>query len=339
MRAKRIIFMGSFDPFHKGHLTIVNQLKILHDVNGGGTNWLHIIPAYQNPNKKKPMFTYDDRVQIIKCNVYNRIYGYGPEQTNVIVDDIEQQMSLGLKKGAKIYSVNVLREFCRKHLDDKIIWALTQETYDELKDDKWYDSEECLSIPDSIEIVKIEPLFAKIHSTQIREALLNNDNGFLNENLFQLAVDITKEKFEKQANKTVGKPLVEQQETDECHQPQLGDKVTVDGITGYVLKLNEEGKPTLLCSKNLGSMDWWRAVKEASKSPWYFPSVEELQDQWQTINKLDIINGGDWYWSSTEDYENKANAFYVGMHNGFKGNPPKDWNCKVRAFAKVNQKQ
>ena len=34
--------------------------------------------------------------------------------------------------------------------------------------------------------------------------------------------------------------------------PKLGDKVTIDGIEGYVLEVDEEGEPAVLCSEFLG---------------------------------------------------------------------------------------
>ncbi len=57
MIQKTCVYPGTFDPFHNGHLDIVKRaLKIFETV---------IIAVAENP-RKKPMFTLEERVDMIK---------------------------------------------------------------------------------------------------------------------------------------------------------------------------------------------------------------------------------------------------------------------------------
>ncbi|HIE59406.1 MAG TPA: pantetheine-phosphate adenylyltransferase [Hydrogenothermaceae bacterium] len=60
MIQKTCVYPGTFDPFHNGHLDIVKRaLKIFETV---------IIAVAENP-RKKPMFTLEERVYMIKSSL------------------------------------------------------------------------------------------------------------------------------------------------------------------------------------------------------------------------------------------------------------------------------
>ncbi|MHB8189092.1 MAG: pantetheine-phosphate adenylyltransferase [Ferrimicrobium sp.] len=54
---KRALFPGSFDPFHYGHLEVVERAAALFDVV--------IVAAMRNPQKAGPLFSLEDRISII----------------------------------------------------------------------------------------------------------------------------------------------------------------------------------------------------------------------------------------------------------------------------------
>lgn len=77
---------------------------------------------------------------------------------------------------------------------------------------------------------------------------------------------------------------------------------------------------------------------------WYLPSINELNALWNnltTLNKALTVGGGGqafenyYYWSSTEDYNNSASAWYIDFSNGLTndyGGRPKSWVAYVRAI-------
>ena len=109
----------------------------------------------------------------------------------------------------------------------------------------------------------------------------------------------------------------------------IGKKVKINGIEGYVLEVDNAGKPTVLCSEILGKMSWYDAMKTANQGPWHLPTVEEWKKYYEVVRELD----GDWffYWTSTE--YNSLHARCVVTGNGDVPNGTKAGSAYVRAFA------
>lgn len=116
---------------------------------------------------------------------------------------------------------------------------------------------------------------------------------------------------------------------------KLGNKVTIDGVEGYVLEVDDAGEPTVLCSEILGEMSWENAMKTANQDPWYLPTVEEWKKYWKAVKELD----GDWsyYWTSTE--YSLLGACYVDTGDGDVSDDAKRYSYCVRAFAFVGSKK
>ena len=117
---------------------------------------------------------------------------------------------------------------------------------------------------------------------------------------------------------------------------KLGDKVTIDGVEGYVLEVDDAGKPTVLCSEILGDITWHDAMEKANQGLWHLPMEDEFRKYYKIIRELD----GDWhlYWTSTED--NLINAHSVNTSCGTVGDfYLKTTNLYVRAFAFVGSKK
>ena len=172
------IFLGSFNPPYIGHLNCI-QSVLSSDI--GDSLRIHIIPCKQNPNKKESVsFSY--RYDMCKSL-------FEPLSDNVIVNDIE------IKHDWK-YTYDMLEYISNdndKTISKDFLWIITEETYNELINNKWYKSDDILSkyINKMILVgphkehllttnltkcyVEMMPGF-EIHSTDIRNLIKQNKN-------------------------------------------------------------------------------------------------------------------------------------------------------------------
>ncbi len=58
---KRALFPGSFDPFHNGHLEVVERASALFDEL--------VVAAMRNPQKAGPLFSLDQRMALIEASL------------------------------------------------------------------------------------------------------------------------------------------------------------------------------------------------------------------------------------------------------------------------------
>ena len=58
---KILLFGGAFDPFHKGHLEMLNMV-----IKSIKINQVLIIPNYMCPNKRKPLLSGKKRIMMVK---------------------------------------------------------------------------------------------------------------------------------------------------------------------------------------------------------------------------------------------------------------------------------
>ena len=83
----RAIFLGSFNPPHKGHYNVVKSVidsGIMTELNIEKT---HIIPCFQNPNKDKFNVPFIKRYQMVLF-----MFGSLIREGLVYPDDIEDQL-------------------------------------------------------------------------------------------------------------------------------------------------------------------------------------------------------------------------------------------------------
>ena len=128
----------------------------------------------------------------------------------------------------------------------------------------------------------------------------------------------------------------ENKETKPVKNSKIGNKVTIDGVEGYVLEVDNEGEPTVLCCEILGYMSWYDAMKKANQGPWHLPTVDEFKKYYEVIRELDN-NTWHFYWTSTE-YSSLL-AHYVDTNNGTVNRYAKTYLDYVRAFAFVGKKE
>ena len=76
------LFPGSFDPFHNGHLEVVERASRLFDEV--------IVAALRNPQKSEPLFSIEERIEMLQESLAHldrvRIVGVGTLVVNVAND-------------------------------------------------------------------------------------------------------------------------------------------------------------------------------------------------------------------------------------------------------------
>lgn len=192
----RAIFLGSFNPPHKGHVDVINSVIDSGIMNELNIEKIHIIPCYQNPNKNKFTVPFIKRYQMILF-----MFGDLIRKHLVCPDDIEDQL-----KPHPEYTYELINWFnsgndeCINHNKEGFWWIITIETIKELMEQKWKCSKELLYDNNFIVVGKDEEewnnllnwfwnyksticaKFVKLnsthnfHSTQLREKIKNGES-------------------------------------------------------------------------------------------------------------------------------------------------------------------
>ena len=194
------IFLGTFNPPHKGHKDAIESFidYFCKYPNKDKYDVIHIIPCWQNPNKSKST-DYWDRYQMCKLEFANmNIQNY---KFHISIDVIEAT----LKPTYTYELIDYLKANKDRIIDSDFWWIITEETIEELIDNKWKESERLLKenkfivlYPEERGYVsfKVNDYFEEIdkwpgdymyiplvsstdiHSTQLREMIKNNEDVF-----------------------------------------------------------------------------------------------------------------------------------------------------------------
>lgn len=122
---KTAIYPGSFDPITNGHLDVINRGRHIFDKV--------VVAVARNPGKD-PLFTSEERVELIKENVKNRPNIEVIAFDGLIVDLAEKLNAVALIRGLRAVS-DFEHEFqmaqMNRHLDEKIetIFLMPNEQY------------------------------------------------------------------------------------------------------------------------------------------------------------------------------------------------------------------
>lgn len=163
---KVLIFGGSFDPVHKGHISIFkNAARFI------GADVAHIFPAYQSPFKAKSPTPFKLRMQMAKK-------AFSGSFKNIIFDDYE------LKQGGKTYSYQLVEYIQNKYKNAEIYLLVGTDCLNELG--KWknpqYIFDNAIVVAGKrkgfdektapFKHIFIPGLFPKLSSTRVRAAIL-----------------------------------------------------------------------------------------------------------------------------------------------------------------------
>jgi len=93
---RRAMYPGSFDPFTNGHMDVVERaLGIFDDL---------LIAVAANPGKRAPLFTAEERVEMIQESLAGRPHVDVTTYTGLTVDFARQRGIRTLVKGLRAYS-------------------------------------------------------------------------------------------------------------------------------------------------------------------------------------------------------------------------------------------
>ena len=93
---RRAMYPGSFDPFTNGHLDVVERaLGIFDEV---------LVAVADNPDKRAPLFTAEERVEMIQESLAGRPHVDVTTYTGLTVDFARQRGIRTLVKGLRAYS-------------------------------------------------------------------------------------------------------------------------------------------------------------------------------------------------------------------------------------------
>ncbi|MBS7359754.1 MAG: nicotinate (nicotinamide) nucleotide adenylyltransferase [Oscillospiraceae bacterium] len=183
------IYGGSFDPPHKGHKLLCENLKRI-----SGVEKVLIIPASLSPFKTKNNVSGEDRFNMCKLNFNESCYE---------VSDIE------LARGGKSYTVDTVNQIKNLYPESELYLFMGDDML--LSFNKWYKHEEILKLCkivcacrsenlselqnmkdyaenvlglDGNRCIICESVPFEISSTEIRQADLNEKEKYLDVNVF-----------------------------------------------------------------------------------------------------------------------------------------------------------
>ncbi len=119
------IYPGSFDPVTNGHLDVVNRARRIFD---------KVVVAVARNAAKEPLFTTEERVQLLEENLVNRPNIQVIAFDGLIVDLARELQAVALIRGMRAVS-DFEHEFqmaqMNRHLDEKIetIFLMPNERY------------------------------------------------------------------------------------------------------------------------------------------------------------------------------------------------------------------
>ena len=191
---KIALYLGSFNPFHSGHLEVVT--KYLNLENGFYVDKVVIVPTMQNPWKKDKVLDIDKRIEIIyktvkdmketgipKLNgeiIPNTFLYYYPNYRciqYIEISDIEKELI------PPYYSYATLHALKNKYCNDEVFVLVGSDTMEEIPN--WMNGE---AIIQDYNFLIVDRFSWDISSSQIREYVkLNKDiSNFVSPNVINL---------------------------------------------------------------------------------------------------------------------------------------------------------
>ena len=173
---KIALFLGSFNPFHNGHLEVVKIA--LNDFKMDG---VIIVPTVQNPWKKEKILDMDKRVSLLKLQLQEKFF-------------LKQQLKIGIDCIEKLlippyYSYATLHALKNKYCNDEVFVLVGEDTIKDIPN--WMHGGKIIEDYNFLIVDRPEN---SISSSLIREKIKNKEN--INNYVSPIVVDLIKEYYE-----------------------------------------------------------------------------------------------------------------------------------------------
>ena len=114
---KKLLFGGSFDPFHKGHLEMLNhvlQKVLVSDV--------FLIPAYQAPQKEPSLFSDQQRLNSLRALIQDNVI---ISSSNVRIECLDVEC----KQSAPAFTVDTLTYMQQHYSGSKFLMLIGSDQF------------------------------------------------------------------------------------------------------------------------------------------------------------------------------------------------------------------
>lgn len=179
---KIALFLGSFNPFHNGHLEVI---KIA--LNDFKMDEVIIVPTMQNPWKEEKVLDIDKRKFIIYWSIkfnedFNIIINWERGIPSIYIDLIEKELT------PPYYSYATLHALKNKYYNDEIFVLCGEDTIKDIPN--WMNGEQIIQDYNFLIVDRSED---SISSSYIRDMIKRG--GTINEYVSPNVIDILKEYY------------------------------------------------------------------------------------------------------------------------------------------------
>ncbi len=116
-----IIYGGTFDPVHNGHLRLVSEIALLAPEAD-----IYMMPTGEPAHKEAPRATPDQRYQMLEIALSNNNF--------IKLDDRE------INRKGSTYTIDSLRQLKQSQPSETLVWIMGKDAYNGLKG--WHQAEE-----------------------------------------------------------------------------------------------------------------------------------------------------------------------------------------------------
>ena len=166
---KIALYLGSFNPFHNGHLEVVKTA-----LNNFKMDKIVIVPSMQNPWKKEKALNIDSRIVIIEKSLLNNFW---IELYRLEISDIEKELI------PPYYSYATLHALKNKYCNDEIFILVGEDTMKDIPN--WMHGGKII---EDYDFLIVDRPKNTISSTEIRNKIKNNEpiEGIVSNNVINL---------------------------------------------------------------------------------------------------------------------------------------------------------
>ena len=127
----KAIFLGTFDPPHKGHYNCVKSVIESGVFDKFGIEKIHVIPTIQNPNKTEST-RFKHRYNMCKLMFKDLV-----NKNQVFIDNIESK----IKNSYTYELLDYLHNDKYENIKSDFWWIITIETLEEIINQRWFNSQ------------------------------------------------------------------------------------------------------------------------------------------------------------------------------------------------------